>query len=181
MTKNGMSLGQAIQDVKKTSPSRADADASRAQHEADDDVKKTTLSTTTKTKHGGDHDGDDKDRHESEHRDQRHTIAQRITSNPQLKTKVQALLPTGMTLADAVKGFRSENQFLAALHASKDLNIPFAQIKAEMTGNDHDSLTREIQELKPSVNATAVAQTAQKEASADLKSTAPTSTSHDGE
>jgi hypothetical protein len=43
-----------------------------------------------------------------------------------------------MTLVQAAKGFTSESQFLAALHASKDLNIPFAQIKAEMTGRDHD-------------------------------------------
>src|SRR5262249_44119498 len=128
-----------------------------------------------------DHDRDDRDHHESEHRDQPRTIVQRITSNPPLKTKVEALLPTGMTLVEAAKGFRSESQFLAALHASKDLKIPFAQMKAEMTGNDHDSLIRAIQELKPSADATTAAQTAQKEASADLKSTAPPSPSHNGD
>jgi hypothetical protein len=178
MTKNGMSLGQAIQDVKKTSTSKADADATKAQHEADDDVKSTTPSTSKKPRTDGDHDRDDTEHHEVEHHDQPHTIARSIASSPQLKTKVQALLPTGMPLADAAKNFRSESQFLAALHASKDLKIPFAQIKAEMTGNDHDSLTRAIQELKPSIDAGAAAQTAQKEAAADLKSTATAATNH---
>ncbi len=191
MTKNGMSLGQAIQDVKKTSSSTATQEASKAEHDADDDVKSTTPPPAPKTKKpktDGDHDADDKDHHhdgdKDRHHDEHRTIAQRISSNPQLKTKVQALLQgSTLTLAEATKGFHSESQFLAALHASKDLNIPFTQIKAEMTGNDHDSLTRAIQELKPSVNAETAAKTAQQEASADLKSTTTTTTTttHDGE
>ena len=82
-----------------------------------------------------------------------------------------------MTLKKAAKGFTSERQFLSALHAAKDLGIPFAQLKAEMTGHDHDSLTQAIRELKPGVNARAAAKTAQQEASADLRST-QTNTDH---
>ena len=94
---------------------------------------------------------------------------------------MQPLLPAGMTLKEAAAGFRSESQFLAALHASKDLGIPFAQIKGEMTGHDHDSLTRAIEELKPTADAKTAAQTAQKEAAADLKATAPVHADHDGD
>jgi hypothetical protein len=86
-----------------------------------------------------------------------------------------------MSLADAARGFKSESQFLAALHAAKDLNIPFAQIRAEMTGHDHDSLTRAIEELKPSANAEMVAKTAQQEAAADIKATRPTHTDTDSQ
>ena len=84
-----------------------------------------------------------------------------------------------MPLADAAKGFRSESQFLAALHASKDLGIPFAQIKSEMTGHDHDSLLRAIEEIKPTANAETAAKTAYQEAAADIKATAPPTTHHD--
>ena len=87
-----------------------------------------------------------------------------------------------MTVSQAAKGFTSERQFLAALHASKNLTISFAQIKAEMTGSDHDTLTRAIQELKPTANATTAAKTAQSEAAADIKSTnSSTLTNHDGD
>jgi hypothetical protein len=61
----------------------------------------------------------------------------------------------------------------------RDLNIPFAQIKSEMTGHDHDSLTRTIQELKPTADAATAARTAQTEAAADIKATTPPRTDHD--
>src|SRR5205823_10794945 len=124
-------------------------------------------------------DGSD-DSHRGSHHDSEHrSVAQQISSNRQLKTKVQALLPAGMTLTDAAKGFRSESQFLSALHASKDLGIPFAQIKSEMTGHDHDSLVRAIEEIKPNANAEAAAKAAYKEAAADIKATTPQTTHHD--
>src|SRR5512138_1403385 len=40
----------------------------------------------------------------------------RITANAALTAKLTALLPTGMTLADAAKGFKNEGQFIATLH-----------------------------------------------------------------
>ena len=174
MVDKHMSLGQSIQDVKHTSPAAASSDATRAEHEAEHDL--------------GDHDDhhDWRHREESEHerRDSDHKefghgnkLAKEISRNPQLNAKVSTLLPAGMTLKKAAKGFTSERQFLSALHAAKDLGIPFAQLKAEMTGHDHDSLTQAIRELKPGVNARAAAKTAQQEASADLRST-QTNTDH---
>lgn len=149
MTKKNMSLGQSIQDLKKSAVSHTEA--KKGETEANEDLKAMT---------GG------------------QSIARRISSSQQLSSTVQALLPSGMTLSQAAQGFTSERQFLSALHASKDLNIPFVQIKAEMTGRDHDTLTRTIQELKPTANATTAAKTAQNEAAADIKAASPT---HDGD
>jgi hypothetical protein len=59
------------------------------------------------------------------------------------------LLPEGTRPRDAFAGFRNEGQFLAALHASKNLNIPFDQLKAQMTGDDGVSLGRAIHKLRP--------------------------------
>jgi hypothetical protein len=153
MTRKNMSLGQSIQDLKKSAASKTEA--KKGETEANEDLKSPASGQS---------------------------IARRISSRAQLNAKVQALLPSGVTLSQAAKGFTSESQFLAALHAAKDLNVPFAQIKAEMTGSDHDSLTRAIQELKPTANATTAARTAQGEAAADMKPTSmPTTGDHDGE
>jgi hypothetical protein len=61
-------------------------------------------------------------------------IAQKISSNRGLQPKVSALLPTGMTLNQASLGFKNQGQFLAALHVSRNLGIPFADLKTAMTG-----------------------------------------------
>jgi hypothetical protein len=153
MTRKNMSLGQSIQDLKKSAASTTEA--KKGETEANEDLKSSAS---------------------------RRSIARMITSNTPLSSKVQALLPSGTTVTQAAQGFSSESQFLAALHASKDLAIPFSQIKTEMTGRDHDTLTRAIQELKPTANATTAAKTAQTEAAADIKSTNPsTPTNHDGD
>ncbi len=77
------------------------------------------------------------------------SVPQRIANNPALATRLQPLLPSGMTLASAASGFKNQGQFIAALHVSRNLNIPFAQLKAEMTGTDHDSLGQAIHDLQP--------------------------------
>ena len=71
----------------------------------------------------------------------------------------------------AAPGFKNQGQFIAALHVSRNLNIPFAQLKAEMTGKDHDNLGQAIHELKPAVDAKAEAKKAEGEAKADRKAT----------
>ena len=96
-------------------------------------------------------------------------IAQRIAGNPALAARLQPLLPSGTTLAAAADGFKNEGQFIAALHVSRNLNIPFAQLKAEMTGSDRDSLGQAIHDLQPTANAKAAAKTAHHQARADLK------------
>jgi len=99
------------------------------------------------------------------------TIATKISANPQLATRLQALLPKGMTLATASTGFKNQGQFIAALHVSHNLNIPFAQLKAEMTGTDHDSLGRAIQDLRPTTNVKTATETAEQEANEDVRVT----------
>lgn len=77
-------------------------------------------------------------------------IAARIARNPQLEARLKAMLPSGMTLEQAAEGFRNQGQFVAALEASKNHNIPFDQLKREMTGDNALSLGQAIQKLRPS-------------------------------
>jgi hypothetical protein len=106
------------------------------------------------------------------------TVSQRIAANPKLATRLQTLLPSNMTLETAASGFKNQGQFIAALHVSHNLHIPFADLKAEMTGADHDSLGQAIQQLRPTANSQTATETAEQEANEDVKvTTTTTSTS----
>jgi hypothetical protein len=75
-------------------------------------------------------------------------VATEITDNPALSTKLQPLLPTGTTIDDASNGFKNVGQFVAAVHVSNNLGIPFDQLKAKMV-TDNASLGDAIHALKP--------------------------------
>jgi len=99
-------------------------------------------------------------------------LAAQIAASPRLARQVRSLLPSGMTLQTAASGFRNEGQFLAALHVSRNLGIPFAQLKARMTGSNPESLGRAIQDLRPALSHDAVeadVETARDQAKQDLR------------
>ena len=90
-------------------------------------------------------------------------------------------MPTGTDLQSAAGGFRNLGQFVAAVHVSHNLDIPFDQLKCTelasaaacpgMTVRSKGSnLGRAIQTLKPTMSSTdskSAAKLAEKEASAD--------------
>jgi len=99
-------------------------------------------------------------------------VAAKIASHPQLASRVKALLPAGMTLDQAAAGFRNQGHFIAALHVSRNLNIPFSKLQLEMTGPDHLSLGQAIQKLRSgttTTTATTEVHHAEIEANEDLK------------
>jgi hypothetical protein len=125
--------------------------------------------------HGG-HDGmheNEANEHSGRHgsHDSSHgSIAAKLTRNTQLASKLQALLPPGTDLQQAAQGFKNLGQFVAAVHVSKDLGIPFDQLKAKMTGPGAESLGKAIRDLDPSANAKAALKQAEREAKSDIKS-----------
>jgi hypothetical protein len=78
----------------------------------------------------------------------------RLANNTKLAARLQPLLTAaGQTsLQTAATGFKNQGQFIATLHVSQNLNIPFDKLKAEMTGADHDSLGRAIHDLRPDLD-----------------------------
>jgi hypothetical protein len=123
---------------------------------------------------GGSHGGPnpahvDNGNHGSPDRGSSLTISQRIDRNPQLVSRLQALLPAGMTLDQAAAGFKNQGQFIAALHVAHNLGIPFVELQTDMTGPNHDSLGQAIHTLKPTADASAEVKKADKEAETDLK------------
>lgn len=72
-----------------------------------------------------------------------------LEKHPQLATRVQPLLPEGMPVQTAAAGFKNTGQFIAALHVSKNLGIPFTDLQALMTGPEPQSLGDSVRALRP--------------------------------
>ena len=112
-----------------------------------------------------------------------HTPDQVLMQNTQLSSKLSSLLPAGTNLQTAASGFRNLGQFVAAVHVSHNLGIPFDQLKCTelatadacpgMTVPSKGShLGQAIQTLKPTMSSTdskSAAKLAEKEASADTQ------------
>ena len=99
-------------------------------------------------------------------------IAVHIQSNPKLNTHVQSMLPSGASVTDAAAGFKDQGQFLATLHASQNLNIPFDQLKTHVTGSGSVTLGAAIKQSRPDMDdhkANDEAKKAQKQAKDDGK------------
>lgn len=95
------------------------------------------------------------------------TPDQILTQNTKLSQNLANLLPPGTDLADASRGFKNLGQFVAAVHVSHNLDIPFADLKSKMVSGE--SLGRAIGDLKPDVNAKDEAKKANKQAKETLR------------
>ena len=98
-------------------------------------------------------------------------IAARISTHPSLEERIKPILQkTGMTLDQASRGFKSQGQFITALHVSKNLDIPFKDLRTQVV-TDNRSLGGSIQALKRTADSTTAVRTAERQANDDLKKT----------
>jgi hypothetical protein len=81
-------------------------------------------------------------------------------------THLAALVPAGMSTEEACTGFKSVKDCAASLHASQNLNIPFGDLKAKVTGGQ--GLGTAIHSLKPDANARAEVKKAEGQAQGDV-------------
>ena len=96
----------------------------------------------------------------------------KANENSALNTRLQPLLPSNTTVSAAAAGFANQGQFLSAVHAAHNLNIPFDQLKSEVTGSNSTSLGAAIQKLRPSLPGDAVKENvklAQRQAERDVQ------------
>jgi hypothetical protein len=96
------------------------------------------------------------------------TVSDKLSNNTQLASKLTSLLPPGTNLQTAAQGFKNLGQFVAAVHVSHNLGIPFDQLKAQMIGPPKESLGKAIQALKPDANSKAEVKAATKQAKQDI-------------
>lgn len=99
------------------------------------------------------------------------SVSDHLEDNTKLASKLQSLLPAGTNLQQAAQGFKNLGQFVAAVHVSHNLGIPFDQLKAKMIGPPSESLGKAIQALKPTANAKEEANKAEKQANQDMDDT----------
>jgi hypothetical protein len=98
------------------------------------------------------------------------TPDQLLTQNTKLASNLQTLLPAGTNLQDAVSGFKNLGQFVAAVHVSHNLGIPFDQLKDRMIAGD--SLGKAVHELNPNLSnkdTKAAIKKGKQEAKSDIK------------
>jgi len=81
-----------------------------------------------------------------------------LDHNTQLSTKLEGLLslsgPNALsTLKTDASPFKNFGQFVAAVHVSHNLGIPFSELQTKRTGSNTVSLGKAIQELKPHADA----------------------------
>src|ERR1051326_3761561 len=124
--------------------------------------------------HGSDHDSSThgkSDDHDMDHNGSSHggSISQKLASNTKLASKLQSLLPPGTDLNAAASGFKNLGQFVAAVHVSHNLGIPFDQLKSKMLGPPSESLGKAISQLKPDANTKTETKKAENEAKDDMK------------
>jgi hypothetical protein len=81
------------------------------------------------------------------------SAASHLERHPELAKRVAPLVPEGLTAQEAAAGFRNWGQFVAALQVSKNLGIPFADLKSLMTGPENLPLGKAIQQLRPELPA----------------------------
>jgi hypothetical protein len=107
----------------------------------------------------------------------RPTVSDQLTRNTNLLSRLQTLFPKDADLSKEADGFRNLGQFVAAAHVSHNLDIPWADLKAKMTGDHPESLGKAIGELKPQADANTEAKKAEKEADTDVKEAGKTKSS----
>jgi len=94
------------------------------------------------------------------------TPGELLQQNTRLSENLGKVLPAGTDLQTAASGFKNLGEFVAAVHVSNNLGVPFADLKARMmTG---DSLGDAIRALRPDADAQIEARKARAQAEDDV-------------
>jgi len=80
-------------------------------------------------------------------------------------TRLASLLPAGTTAQEACSGFQDTETCAVVLHASQNLNIPFADLKSRLASGKN--LQQSIRDIKPDADAAAEEQRAIDQARTD--------------
>ncbi len=97
------------------------------------------------------------------------TAAQKeLQRNPVLADGLRARLPRGTDLNAAAGGFRRLELFVATVHASNNLDIPFSELKRRIV-NDGMTLGQALQDIRPKSRYWSEARRAEDDAAAAIR------------
>jgi len=74
-------------------------------------------------------------------------LSMKLSKNPGQLARLKGMLPEGMTIEQATTGFRNQGQFIAALNASRNQGVSFADLQTAMTV-DGLSLGQAVKQLR---------------------------------
>ena len=97
------------------------------------------------------------------------SVSEQLDRNTHLATRLQGMFPAGTDLKLASSGFKNLGQFVAAAEVSKNLGIPFDQLKSKMTGDSPVSLGKAIHELRPDVDTKSETKKAERQAKDEIR------------
>src|SRR6476661_7942490 len=95
-------------------------------------------------------------------------VQKELQRNLVLADGVRGRLPAGTDLNAAASGFRRLELFVATVHASNNIEIPFAELKRRIV-NDGMTLGQAIQDIRPKSRYWQEAQRAEDEAAAAIR------------
>lgn len=75
-----------------------------------------------------------------------------VVVSPKVAAKLLKMLPPKTRLNEASAGFKNDTEFISAVYISKDLGIPFARLKAKVTGTHAVSIETAIRDLRPNLS-----------------------------
>lgn len=136
-----------------------------AQHGGGHGASSSTMHGSSSSTHGNSADAK-ADKSSSSHGPS--SVGEKLTDNTKLAAKLQSLLPAGTDLQTAASGFKNLGQFVAAVHVSHNLGIPFDQLKAKMIGPPKESLGQAVHALKPDADSKTETGKATKQAKQDM-------------
>lgn len=82
-------------------------------------------------------------------------------------TRLAAVVPSGTSTVEACDGFKGVKECATALHAARNLDISFADLKIKVIAGER--LTAAVNELKPGVDAKSEVAKAERQAGMDLR------------
>src|SRR3954465_7129083 len=91
-----------------------------------------------------------------------------LQRNPVLADSLRVRLPMGADLNTAAGGFRRLELFVATVHASNNIDIPFSELKRRIV-NDGMTLGQAIQDMRPQSRYWQEARRAEDEAAAAIR------------
>jgi len=80
----------------------------------------------------------------------RKSVSDLLTQNTKLSSQLQSILGSDVSLQQASSGFKNLGLFVAAVHVSKNLNIPFDQLSAAIQKDGN--LGKAIRSLQPNLS-----------------------------
>jgi hypothetical protein len=95
-------------------------------------------------------------------------VQKELQGNLVLADGLRGRLPQGTDLSAAAGGFRRLELFVATVHASNNLDIPFSELKRRIV-NDGMTLGQAIQDIRPKSRYWAEARRAEDDAAAAIR------------